>query len=778
LNRRDASASVGIVSIALLLFSDAVFRGRVFYERDLQIDWYTQIGSFVRSVAVGSWPLWDNSIAFGQPLLADPSAQILYPLTWLNLAMQPWWYCTVFVVFHACLAGLGLYFLGSRLGLSRLGALAAAAVWITSGPYVSMANLWHHFATASWMPWVLLAADHAVEAPRLRRSLTWGAVAACQIVAGSADICAMTALLSIGLVALRIRWRVLNDPSNRRLLAHALVAAVVTTLASAAVWAPVLDIARRSSRWNFPEEMSTAWSVERYTLPNLVLPVSDESLRLLKPLPVIPVPEPPAPFLASVYLGLPALGLVALAFVSGNAAWRRPLIVSLGVGLLTSMGRNTPFLGLALRLAPALRIFRYPYKAMIVASLAWALLAGFGVDAWASTPTQSRGKGIRDRAALLALSLATIVALGLTGLSPLADMPEQDRMHVTAALASAAAMILLLQWSGRLGPVRAASASVVLVLGDLLLAHRGLNRTAPPEAVAFRPPVIDAIASADHSRVYVYDYQTAGSSARYLGRDDPYMIQARPPGPSLDAARVLSVRLYPFPPVAGRWGIEGSYDLDFRGLYPLPLAGLVQRLRGFEGTPAHRRLLQLGAVRSVVSLHLAGFEDLDLASTIPCLFPEPIRVFRVPGSLPRAYAVGGTRVADGDLALVTLADPGFDPRQEVVLPTGLAQRPDPSFRGLARVASLKPDRVAIEADLDVAGYVVLVDAFDPGWRASVDGEATEVLRANVAFRAVRVPRGRHSIQMVYRPRAVTWGLVASALSVLVGVATLGRTRRD
>ena len=76
-----SAASLAIVALVLLLFSDAVFRGRVFYERDLDIDWYAQMESFVRSIAAGSWPLWDNSIAFGQPLLADPSAEILYPLT-------------------------------------------------------------------------------------------------------------------------------------------------------------------------------------------------------------------------------------------------------------------------------------------------------------------------------------------------------------------------------------------------------------------------------------------------------------------------------------------------------------------------------------------------------------------------------------------------------------------------------------------------------------------------------------------------------------------------
>ena len=60
----------------------------------------------------------------------------------------------------------------------------------------------------------------------------------------------------------------------------------------------------------------------------------------------------------------------------------------------------------------------------------------------------------------------------------------------------------------------------------------------------------------------------------------------------------------------------------------------------------------------------------------------------------------------------------------------------------------------LEAELSQAGYVVLVDGYDPGWRATIDGRGVPVLRANVAFRAVAVPPGRHVIEYRYRPTSV------------------------
>jgi uncharacterized membrane protein YfhO len=92
---------------------------------------------------------------------------------------------------------------------------------------------------------------------------------------------------------------------------------------------------------------------------------------------------------------------------------------------------------------------------------------------------------------------------------------------------------------------------------------------------------------------------------------------------------------------------------------------------------------------------------------------------------------------------------------------------------------MRPDHVAIDASLSRDGWVVLVDAYDPGWRATVDGRPVPLLRANAAFRAVAVPSGRHRIEMRYRPRAVVMGLIASGagLGILLCLIAASAFRR-
>jgi len=60
----------------------------------------------------------------------------------------------------------------------------------------------------------------------------------------------------------------------------------------------------------------------------------------------------------------------------------------------------------------------------------------------------------------------------------------------------------------------------------------------------------------------------------------------------------------------------------------------------------------------------------------------------------------------------------------------------------------------------------------------VDGRPAEILRANLAFRALEVTPGPHTVDLVYRPPAVLWGLSCSALTLAaLGAARLASARR-
>jgi hypothetical protein len=261
-----------------------------------------------------------------------------------------------------------------------------------------------------------------------------------------------------------------------------------------------------------------------------------------------------------------------------------------------------------------------------------------------------------------------------------------------------------------------------------------------------------------------------------LRHDRPDLKQRRklatvPVGWSVDAAAALAQQWALAPVTAGRWGVRGSFDIDWRGTYALALTQLIVNLRGFEQTPGHLRLLQVAGVTHVVSLHDEGFEDLILRGSFGGLFREPVRLYRVPGALPRSYVVGGARLGDGIAAIHTLADPTFDPAAELILPGGSPRPKALSAVGSSRIVEDRPDRVRVEATLSESGFLVLLDSFDPGWRATVDGRPAPLLRANLAFRAVALPPGSHAVEFLYRPASLVRGLALS-LVALAGAIVL------
>ena len=195
-----AVVALGLVALVGAVFPGAWLQGGVFYQRDILAYWYPHIEVFVRVIGQGEWPLWNPFVTFGTPLLADPNLQLAYPLTWLNLALPPATYFKLFVLVHCVGGGFGAWLLARRLRLGPLPAFLVAGAWATCGPLLSSVSLFHHFASAAWIPWVLWALARALDRRTVASALLLGAVAAGQLLAGSADLAFMTALAAGGAV--------------------------------------------------------------------------------------------------------------------------------------------------------------------------------------------------------------------------------------------------------------------------------------------------------------------------------------------------------------------------------------------------------------------------------------------------------------------------------------------------------------------------------------------------------------------------------------------------
>ena len=764
---------------AVVLLSPATIGGEAFFRRDVHLMWAAQAEAYAQAWRDGSWPLWSSRISFGQPLLADANTQVLYPATLLHLVLPPWTYYTVYAVLHLVLAGLGASLLARVLGLGRTASAAAGALWMASGPLLSVIDTWNQLAGAAWMPWSIAAGLRALSGGGARWALAWAGFSALQILSGSPEA-VLLSWAGVAVVALaaagRDQW---SFPRVARAGGCAAAAALLALGLSAAQWWPALDAARAAGRTRLPWEARTHWSVHPANLGQAVCPLPLHRMALDAHVRQA-LFGAPDPFLPSIYLGAVGAALVTAALTRRSRHTAGLAAVGL-LSVLIALGRYTPFYDVLVRIAPPLQAFRYPAKALLLTSLAWCLLCGFGLAALGEWRRRWPPAAVAAFLAVTSSAAAALFAWGnhawLDGFladSEAAELgPLAVRLALAGLLAAIAAVVLY-----RGGP------SSVTVLGalamlDLAAAHHDLNPTAPVALFTHTPAAVATARDPAGGRLFTFDYLEPGASLRDLGRSVPYLLARAPVGWDLRAAQALALREALFPPSASAWGVEGSYDRDVPALEPTPIALLKETFRRTESPEARLRLLRVAAVSRVAALHEGAGAGLRPLGRYEGYFVDPVLTFEVPASLPRTFVVGRARVLPDPAALATLASPDFDPTAEVILTRGPAGAPPSSFAGTSVLRERRADRIRLDVETSAPGWAVVVDAWDPGWRARVDGRPAEVERANVAFRAVAVPAGRHEVELVFRPSAVAPALWTSAasLAALVAAAAIARAPR-
>ena len=773
---------LGPLLVVAALFPEALFGGRVFFDRDIGAYWLPHAATFVRILAQGAWPLWNPYEGFGLPLLADPSLQVAYPPTWLNVVLAPPTVYKMLLLGHAVLAGAGVVALGRRWGMSGLAASLAGSAWCASGPFLSAGSLQQHFCGAAWIAWVLLALESALAAPGPRAAARLGAVAAVEALTGSADMCLLTAVAAAGRLGF---WLAEGDARAPRRCAGATLAGAVTlAFALAAIqWIPSASLLRSVERGRLGPGEILYWSVHPLSLIDLFVPRFFADLPLSLELRGA-LFEGREPFLVSLYVGLSALGLVILVRPRGGEPRSYAAAMAFLFGL-AALGRHVLLLPLLLT-TPPFSLSRYPAKYTLPFAMFWALLAGFGLDAWRRP--WNAGERRRGVAALAILAVFAVAAGGGALLVRRDVHPAMRLLHIppefpaeafyllstkldrTAAVALVAAALLALRLRRDALRQPLALAVAVLVAADLAIAGRGVNPVAPPELFAHRPKTLDLLGPdiADHRLL---------SPAAGLAWLNAHFVRGVA-GWDRRASWALGMQDILAAPIGARWGIRGSYDTDVTGLATPAFHFMTGALLRNRSTLVAPKLLRMGNVGYAVTVQDERLPGAIEVGDVATIFDRPARVMKVSDPLPAAWVVGGSRPAGSPTeALLAIAEPDFDPASEVVLGDGPRVPPPGDFHARCTIRERRADRLVVDVEASGSGHLVVAEAYQDGWKATLDGADVPVRPANVLFRAVAVPAGAHQVELRYRPAAVYGGAGLTALGLVALAALLVRRER-
>lgn len=147
-------------------------------------------------------------------------------------------------------------------------------------------------------------------------------------------------------------------------------------------------------------------------------------------------------------------------------------------------------------------------------------------------------------------------------------------------------------------------------------------------------------------------------------------------------------------------------------------------------------------------------------------------VFKNEKALPRAFLASSYIIADSDKNIIdALYQKEFNPRETLILEQEPVLRPQPG-EGSVEITKYTANEVVFQSKSDAPKLLFLSDAYDKGWRATVDGQEARIDRADYDFRAVAVPPGEHTIRFVYWPKSFVYGLWIAAIGagLLAGFA--------
>lgn len=189
-------------------------------------------------------------------------------------------------------------------------------------------------------------------------------------------------------------------------------------------------------------------------------------------------------------------------------------------------------------------------------------------------------------------------------------------------------------------------------------------------------------------------------------------------------------------------------------------------------------------------LNLVGVEWLVLPSNqrIPDSFFGPlpvtaaatfgqVSVWRNPNRIPRVFLADQFRVVEDRAAIYPQVLQGTEDLSRVVYLEKVPALPplaDSIPGGSAAITQYAIDSIVVSVSTDRPQLLVLTESYYDAWKARVDGESTEVLRAYGAFRAVALPAGAREVVFTFSSdryligKWVTWLASLLVLAVVIG----------
>ncbi len=743
-----AIAILFLVLVTVIFFREPLLGRKNFFIFDHATYYVPVHVANAQQRADGEIPLWNRYGFLGYPIQAENQLSGVYlPALIFNLVDDPGRAYTFYILFHILLAAIGTMYLTRVVGAGVYGQIVAALIFTFGGSFVG------HLAstmltTVAWAPIILGLQLRSFQTRSFNTAIVAGILLAIQASGAHPQGGIYQILLMIGAASMEAR------APNR--WTNLLVAAKLTLVTGSVggclsfpqlyyCWEHIAQSARGQG-------VAITWDQMADSLPPQYL------LQLIVPdLLRLEINE------HRFYFGILSLALICLGWGHRGRFMPHFRVIFI-IGLVLSLGRFGVLYGL-LSYLPLFRSMRSPMRICVLVTLAAAVLAGIGLDRWLREGREIvRFRRVAASAygllAALLFVLACLFWMNRTDpqlrsayqsvisaniqpgpRSSLVPSGSQARFELAirsvfaaGVLGTVCAVFWWYPFRNVWGRCCIGIGSVSLLAADLLICNSTVEEFASPDYYSKLPPAIAKLR------------EDTGLWRAYRA----FPFEGNRPDPAafpfcmsslfgFDALNADGVAL-PRQLEEYWWG-----RMSFKELSLYNIKYILTREPVLEGSQAlmSREVLQDG------EYHL--YETADWQ--------------------PRVQLREQFVVRDDSVRTFINSD-AFVLTESVVIeqqPEFLKGTPikDTGINDSVHVLHYSAQRVVIDADVSRNTILVLNDLYYPGWRATSNGTAVKVLRANNIVRGVALGAGRHNVEFTYCPTSFYRGLYISGATCII-----------
>ena len=725
--------------------------------------------SFVKSLQL---PLWNPFNYSGIPLIATLQPGVFYPphVLYLFLPFNIVW--NWLIILHFVFAGANVFMFLKHLKASNVGCFVGGVVFMLSGYLLSVHNLLPHLFSVAWFPLTLMFFLKYVESFKLKYTAYTSLCLSMEFFAGAPEIVAMTFLV---LFLITIFYSLSHEVNRASIIKRFFALFVVLSLfllLCAIQLIPFYELSTHSIRkagLSYGE--ATTWSFAwkdfiQFFLPNPYGYFQSDAKYWAN-----------QSWLKTVYLGI-APFILSIFYLVSKDRKKWLFITLIVISFIFALGGNIPIYKILFHVPP-FKSIRYPVKFLYVFFFVIAVTSGLGFD--------KLNKGIKDKdlktqrivKTLFYMGFIFALAWGYVNIfnQDVRDIFEKYNIKPDAFndigfnihnikrffLFSFFFCVMLLLCLRIKYKKTAFFFLITILIADLFLANYGYYQLGGWNDYIKKHPFEEKIKNIKTER-YIVTPSTKDTFKLYP-EDKMALIPA-------------------YAAVAGLYTESGSEVLRLAD-YEV----FTNMLYSTETIEEARRFFDISGIGYVISnkeIKNASFEFLDSVKVNierskkdkKDIVEETIRLYRYRDSLGRFILYNNViSVKNADGAIKLMEDKNIDLRSHLIIvePEWDSQVTwnntllvkDKKYHDSVSLISYNPGKIELKCESEKDSYLYVTDTFYPGWRAYIDGKETKILKANIAFKAVRVPKGSHIVVFKYMPLSFFMGIILTGIGILL-----------